>query len=66
MEGAKRSVQALVILRRYLECEKILHRLLDELARFDDELADELVHIGAPLRSRACSTSASGLSGFTS
>jgi hypothetical protein len=48
MKGAKGAIERAVVVRRLLEGQQILRCLLDEFARLDQELFQELVHRGSP------------------
>ena len=65
VEGAERAVEALPVVRALLEGQQVVVALGDELAAFDQELFDELVHAGSPHMIATCSTSASWRTGLT-
>ena len=65
VEGAERAVETLLVVGPLLEREQVVVALGDELAPFDQELFDELVHAGSPHMIETCSTSRSWLTGLT-
>jgi len=65
VQGAKRAIQALPVVRAFLERQQIVVALGDELAALDQELFDELVHAGSPHMMVTCPTSVSGRTGLT-
>ena len=48
VECAERAVQALPVVRRALQRQKVGRGLLDQLARLHQKLFEEFVHWGAP------------------
>ena len=65
VKGTERAVETLLVVGPLLEREQIVIALGDELASFDHELLDELVHAGSPHMIETCSTSRSWLTGLT-
>jgi hypothetical protein len=65
MERAEHRVELFRIGGRAFEYQQARGRLLDVLARFDDELAEEFIHRGTPHNIDANSASFTGSIGFT-
>ena len=65
VKRAKGVVEALGVVRRFLERQQVVDGLVDELPRFDQKLLQELIHAGTPQSRAAYSTSVSCFSGLT-
>jgi hypothetical protein len=65
MESPERAVEALAVLRRVLQRQKVVGRLGDEFAALDEKLLDELVHPAGPQSSATCAIRVSGVTGLT-
>ena len=65
VQGAECAIEALPVVRTFLEGQQVVVALRDELASFDQELFDEFVHAGSPHMMITCSTSVSWRTGLT-
>ncbi len=65
VQGAERAIEALPVVRPFLERQQVVVALGDELATLDQELFDEFVHAGSPHMMVTCSTSVSWRTGLT-
>ncbi len=64
VKGTEGAVEPVAIVRRLLERQEVVRRLLGQLARFQKELFEELVHGRRPHSMATCSVSSLSVSGL--